>query len=267
MNNKVHLSKNDAKFKNARSVLLVVMILSLVNVVFPLLGIDVFFYYGSFLGAMFAISGMSNALIYADNMHLIIGAALALLSAAPLVVCYFVSKTKKFVGMLVATIYFSIDTIIMIYMMDMSMLTGAIIHVIVIVFLIIGVVYSKKASEDEKKFEAADQQEMVQEALKVESDEPETPAEPRILKITRPKNFIGCAIPMVCYVNGKEVCRLKNNQSTEVTVDSRRFEFGVALTNGMVNETEHIGEGTAQISLVLKMKAGMIANKIVIERE
>lgn len=272
----VNLSQNLAKFKNIKSLILVVIILSAVNVILPILGIDLMFYYASFLSSSFAVTGANLALLHGNNGYAIAGTVLSILTVVPYLVSYIIAEKKKVGSMILATVFFAIDTIAMAYsfvslitngIVESSMIIGILLHIFILVTFIIGITYAVKVVKEEKELVAQAEANMVAEAISVDAEEPETPAEPRILKITRAKSFIGCAVPMVCYVNDKEVCRLKNNQSTEVTVDSRRFKFGVSLSNGMSSTTEHIGEGTAQISLVLKMKTGMIANKIDIERE
>ena len=84
----------------------------------------------------------------------------------------------------------------------------------------------------------------------------------RQITVTRKKSFVGCAVPIICYVNGIEVCRLKNGASETFTAPAEPFELGVSLTNGLSANSVPVNYGEAPLSFRLEMKMGMAAAKI-----
>ena len=146
------------------------------------------------------------------------------------------------------------------------MLAGVIIHIVILVFFILSLGYAKKIVEEEKKMAETAEAEMVADAVNADSDEPVEEAQPRTITITRQKKLIGCAIVIVCYANGREICRLKNGQSTQVTVDSNAFELGAALANGFASGKISVAAGTAPLAFTLRPKSGAIAGSIVIKQ-
>lgn len=260
-----------AKYKNVRSLLILVLVLSAVNVIFPVLGIYFMFYYGTFTSAFLSTYGIVLAEATGDTAYVLLGALLSAISVAPIIVCFVLSKKHKVGAMIASTILMGADTAFMAlnFVLDIkagyfesSMITGFIVHILVIAFLAAGISYAKKLVEEEKA--AANAPTEVEIPAASVTEEP-TEITPRVITVTRRKSFVGCAVPIVCYVNGNEVCRLKNGKSAEITVDSRTFELGAAFPNGLATGRITVPQGTYPLSFTVSVKPGLVSNSIVIE--
>lgn len=89
----------------------------------------------------------------------------------------------------------------------------------------------------------------------------------REVTFARKKSFVGCAIALVVYVDGVEVCRLKNGESRKVSVPTTAFELGAALSNGLSVEKQNILDGNTASTFTFQLKMGMTAAKILISAE
>ena len=163
--------------------------------------------------------------------------------------------------MVAALVIFSIDTLLLLvdfigYMSngDLSMLVDFALHILLIVYLAMGVKYGFDIKKE--KSAAKPDQKPISDGTDISS------SATRQLTIVRNKAFSGSVIPMVCYIDGKEVCRLKNGKSAVISVPVHSFPFGVSLSNNLATGEAEIPAGEDNISYSLTIKSGMVANTI-----
>ena len=128
------------------------------------------------------------------------------------------------------------------------------------------VIYGTKAKEEAKEIETQTNEQMVAEAISVENGETvEEPDVQRTLTITRAKKYAGCAVPIICYVNGEQVCMLKNGKSESIQVTGNSFELGATLKNGLAVGKVTVPAGTDALNYRVYVKWGMVVATLVVE--
>ena len=81
--------------------------------------------------------------------------------------------------------------------------------------------------------------------------------------MVRKKSFVGSAVPIVCYVNGKAVCALKNGETQTFQIDERAVQMSGALSNGLGVGDIDIPAGTTNLTYEMVMKMGFSSNYVV----
>ena len=274
MNNNVVLSPNAAKYKNARLSLLLVLIFSVLNLI--MMFSNTYLLFSARIPLVIATVGL---IMHQDTMeviYLVITIALAVITLIPYLLCWLFSK-KRVGWMIAALVIFSVDTVFLLidvpsYLAsgDFSIFIDVIIHGIIIYELAVGV-----SSGFKLKTEAALQQQAEEQAAKLaeqageqteESGEP-VPEETRVITVTRKKSFVGCANPIVVYVNNQAACRIKNGQTEKITVPVTEFQLGAALPNGFAANTVIVPNGYDTPTYSLQIKMGFSSSTILINRE
>jgi len=299
MNNRITLLPSSAKYKNARISLLIVLICSVLNLV--LLFADHYFLFSARLSLVFFAVGMGMEGASGSEIYLIVGIVLAVISLVPYLLAWIFSK--KHVGWMIAgLVYFAIDTVILaidipayIELKDFSFVFDLLVHGVLLYEFAVGVkagfAMKKEAAEAEAKeanaataakipatdladdlFEVAtaDAEKKDEESDgAVDEAKKDAPLQVELREVTfaRKKSFVGCAIALVVYVDGVEVCRLKNGESRKVSVPTTAFELGAALSNGLSVEKQNILDGNTASAFTFQLKMGMTAAKILISAE
>ena len=177
--------------------------------------------------------------------------------------------------MIGALVMFSLDTLLFLpdfitFLMagDFSMILDLAFHVYALVSLAMGVSYGLKAKKEAAS--AAEAIPTIADAM-IGNETDYAAAQndifaglQRTVTVTRKKSFVGCAIPIVIYANGQEVCRLKNGESQTVTVGANSFELGATLSNGLGAGSTIVPEGTTALSYQAAIKSGMMASRVVL---
>lgn len=268
MNNRQFLSQNEAKFKNARLALLSIVIFSAINL-FSMVLLDTYFLFSAYLPQVLASVG---AVFYLETGMIaiyFIFAILGLLTVVPYLLCWIFSK-KNHGWMIAALVIFSLDSALFLYDFiwlliegDFSYILDLVIRAWALVSLIFGVKYGLKAKAESAGDESEELSDAIEDPTEDATEVAEGGAE-RTITVTRKKSYIGCAILMICYANGKEVCQLKNGETKSFTVSDNSFELGVMLKNGMCSGSLSVDAGTDALNYKVAIKAGMMANTIVI---
>lgn len=260
MKNNIALSQNGAKYKNARYSLLIIVILSTVNL-FSMIFADMYFLFSAYLPqilfyaghALYSESGMIKFLIVAD--------VFAVIAIIPYLLCWIFSK-KRVGWMIAALVMFSLDSLL--FLIDYIPYIAAgnfdgildmVIRIWALGSLILGVKYGFRAKKEVEETPA----------ISTDGDVPseEVWQQTRTVTVTRKKSFVGCAAPVVCHVNGREVCTLKNGETKNFAAPVGEFTLSASLSNGL-------GTGEVTVPAVIKMeydlkvKMGMTASKVVI---
>lgn len=267
MNQRPQLSPTLGKYNNMRSSLMMIVILSLINV-FAIMFTDTYFIFSSYITQTIAAVGYVMAEESGENIYLIISAVLGVLSVVPYLICWIFSK-KHFGWMIGALIFFAIDSLLFFidfiaFMAngDMSMLIDLLFRIYAIGTLAMGIKYGLDLKNEAYQAEFASPAECV--APEASTEAPASSGITRQITVTRKKSFVGCAVPIICYVNGNEVCRLKNGASATFSAPYESFELGASLSNGLSANAEIIPYGEAPLSFRFEIKMGMAAGKIII---
>ena len=263
------------KYKNARVSLLIVLICSLINVFALFAGY--YFYFSSRIALVLVAIGMQVDVTAGTTFFKFVFAALAVASLVPYLLSWIFSK-KRVGWMIAALALFSVDTLVLLIDVpsvikggDYTIIIDIVVHAIILFELAIGVKAGfsmKKEAEDaaaqEQKAQAENDETVSENDGTIsENDESKT----RSAVITREKSFLGVAVPFIVYVNGREICRLKNGESQTVNVPSSSFELSVALNNGFANAKKTVEAGEEEISFALKTKMGFSSSSIQITQK
>lgn len=268
-------SLNDAKYRNMRISLLLIVIASTVNL-FSIILTETYFLFSAYITQLLALVGYSLYLETQMIVYPIVMGVIGLITVVPYLLCFIFSK--KHVGWMIgALVIFSLDSLLFLpdffaFLMqgDVSMILDLAIRIYALVSLAMGVSYGLKAKKETAN--AADAIPTMGDATVgvgadyVPSFDAQVSDVTREVTVTRKKSFVGCAMPIVIYVNGKEVCRLKNGETQTVTVGSNSFELGAKSTNGLCAGSTMVPTGTDALSYQAAIKTGMVANHIVLTR-
>lgn len=269
MDNKTTLLPSSGKYKNARISLLIVLLLSVVNVL--AMFADTYFLFSAHIALVIANVGLILKLETGENVYLIVGIVISLITLIPYLISWIFSKKR--VGWLIASlVLFVIDTIVLAIEIptylsfgDFSIFIDLIVHIIVIYELFVGV--QAGFAMKKEAIEAAQAEEDTSSPFDLDAElVPESEAT-REITVRRKKAFVGCAILLIIYVNGMEVCQLKNGQSEKLVVPASTFELGVALKNGFAVNKLTVESGSDPLAYTVKVKAGFASSSVVIERE
>ena len=268
MNKKLIVSQEDVKYKNGRMSLLIIVICSALNIILPVL-LGSYFLFSAYIPMYVADLGYYMYVESGEMLLWIIGIIIGFITLVPYVLCFIFSK-KKVGWMIDALVMLGLDTLFFIpdfiFFMangELSALLDLAFHIYALVTLIMGVVAGTKAEKQARpEFEtsAADVgvDVNVNDSLEGDTSSPFT----RTLILVRPKAYAACAVKFVFFVNGSDVCTLKNGETSTLTVTGNSFELSAAMANGLGSTTVTVPAGTADISYTLVVKMGMTAANI-----
>lgn len=262
-NKNIALSSNEAKYKNARISLLTIVILSAVNL-FSIVFSDSYFLFSAYLPQILIYSGYDLYSQSGMQEYLIVAMVFAAIVIIPYLLAFIFSKKR--VGWLVAAlVMFSLDSILFlwdfIYLISAGYFDGIldlIIRIWAIGSLILGVRYGFLA-----KKEAATAHEEASDTLSADQGEEYAVQETRTVTVTRKKAYAGCAVAVVCHINGREVCTLKNGETKSFAAPVGEFTLSASLSNGF-GAGEIVVPPVVRMEYDLKVKMGLAASKIVI---
>ena len=107
MNQQTLISQNDAKYKNARLSLLLIVLFSVVNVFSMTFG-DTYFLFSAFLPQILVMVGLELTYEAGDNLYMIVAMVMAVISIVPYLLCWIFSK-KRVGWMIAALVFFILD--------------------------------------------------------------------------------------------------------------------------------------------------------------
>ncbi len=258
------------QYRSARGSLLTIVLLSVINV-FSMIFSGSYFLFSAYLPQLFIYMGLDLAAESGDSLFLIVAGVFAVIVVVPYLLCWIFSK--KHVGWMIGalcmfsldSVLFLVDFVAFLQAGDFTMIIDLLIRVWAIVSLILGVKHGLAAKKEAENapLEATP-------AFAENGDAAPDAAYSgfqRPLTLIRQKAFAASLVPMACYVNGKEVCVLKNGESQTVYAPEEAFElkvmlvaanngaFGVqpAPTQGSIT----VDAGTAPLTYTLRMKSGL----------
>lgn len=262
-------SSNDAKYKNARVNLLLVVIFSAINV-FSILFTNTYFLFSAFIPQLITEVG---AIMYQESgvaLFAVVASVLSLVTVVPYLLAWIFSK-KNVGWMIAATVLYTVDTLLFLGTFISLIMQGEIFGIADIVFhawvifsLISAVVYGLRAS-NEKEVSPAEGSNAF--AFGNAAGTPEAGQQDgatRMLTVTREKKFAGSAIQFICFVNGQELFRLKNGETKAAEVPASAFELGFMLANEMASDKVTVRAGDTSIAYSVLMQMGFNAGKFVI---
>ena len=259
------LSQNEAKYRNARVSLLVIIAFSILNI-FTITSSGTYYMISSYISQIVTVVGYSLYLELNQKLFLILFGAIAAALILPYLLCFFFCK--RHVGWMIgATVMFSLDTLLLLIDVipgvlggDYVILINLAFHIYALVTLIMGIKYGRDMKRDEAA--AATASVFSENAAPAESgfDTAYGFDAVRTVTVTRKKSFVAMAIPEVIYVNGQEVCRLQNGKSASFQAPDTEFELGMRLSNGMIVGSTRVPAGEAPVAYEISIKMGAFAN-------
>lgn len=246
------------KYNNSRLSILLLFIFSVINI-FSISTLSTYFLFSAYLPQVLI------SLAYLDPSLTPVMVILSILYILPYLLCYIFSK-KKAGWMVAALVLFSVDSLIFLidffaYLAagDLSFIIDLIFRIYVLASLIIGVVNRKQAVLVANGVQENAANENVNQGSETEGnvDFYDTT---RQLTVHRKKKFVGCAVAILVYANGKELGKLKNGQTETFTVPARAFHLRVAFSNGLSDNSIEIAAGESPIAYEVVPKMGFTAN-------
>lgn len=260
------------QYRSARGSLLTIVLLSVINV-FSMIFSGSYFLFSAYLPQLFIYMGLDLAAESGDSLFLIVAGVFAVIVVVPYLLCWIFSK--KHVGWMIGALcMFSLDSVLFLFDFvaflqagDFTMIIDLLIRVWAIVSLILGVKHGLAAKKEAENAPLeADAAPAFAENGAAAPDAAYSGFQ-RPITLARQKAFAASLVPMACYVNGKEVCVLKNGESQTVYAPEEAFElkvmlvaanngaFGVqpAPTQGSIT----VDAGTAPLTYTLRMKSGL----------
>ena len=246
------------KYNNSRQSILLLFIFSVINI-FSISTLGTYFLFSAYLPQVLI------SLAYLDPSLTPVMVILSILYILPYLLCYIFSK-KKAGWMIAALVLFSVDSLFFLIDLpaylaagDLSFIIDLIFRIYVLASLIIGVVNRKQAMLAANGVQENAANENVNQGSETEGnvDFYDTT---RQLTIHRKKKFVGCAVAILVYANGKELGKLKNGQTETFTVPARAFHLRVAFSNGLSDNSIEIAAGESPIAYEVVPKMGFTAN-------
>ena len=246
------------KYNNSRLSILLLFIFSVINI-FSISTLGTYFLFSAYLPQVLI------SLAYLDPSLTPVMVILSIIYILPYLLCYIFSK-KKAGWMVAALVLFSVDSLIfLIYFFaylaagDLSFIIDLIFRIYVLASLIIGVVNRKQAVSVANGVQENAANENVNQGSETEGnvDFYDTT---RQLTVHRKKKFVGCAVAILVYANGKELGKLKNGQTETFTVPARTFHLRVAFSNGLSDNSIEIAAGESPIAYEVVPKMGFTAS-------
>ena len=246
------------KYNNSRLSILLLFIFSVINI-FSISTLGTYFLFSAYLPQVLI------SLAYLDPSLTPVMVILSILYILPYLLCYIFSK-KKAGWMVAALVLFSVDSLFFLIDLfaylaagDLSFIIDLFFRIYVLASLIIGVVNRKQAVSVANGVQENAANENVNQGSETEGnvDFYDTT---RQLTVHRKKKFVGCAVAILVYANGKELGKLKNGQTETFTVPARTFHLRVAFSNGLSDNSIEIAAGESPISYEVVPKMGFTAN-------
>ena len=247
------------KYNNSRQSILLLFIFSVINI-FSISMLGTYFLFSAYLPQVLI------SLAYLDPSLTPVMVILSILYILPYLLCYIFSK-KKAGWMIAALVLFSVDSLFFLIDLpaylaagEVSFLIDLFFRIYVLASLIIGVVNAKQATlVANGGMQGNTETESVNQEGETEGnvDFYDTT---RQLTIDRKKKFVGCAVAILVYANGKELGKLKNGQTETFTVPARTFHLRVAFSNGLSDNSIEIAAGESPIAYEVVPKMGFTAN-------
>lgn len=246
------------KYNNSRQSILLLFIFSVINI-FSISMLSTYFLFSAYLPQVLI------SLAYLDPSLTPVMVILSILYILPYLLCYIFSK-KKAGWMVAALVLFSVDSLFFLIDLfaylaagDLSFIIDLIFRIYVLASLIIGVVNRKQAVSVANGVQENAANENVNQGSETEGnvDFYDTT---RQLTVHRKKKFVGCAVAILVYANGKELGKLKNGQTETFTVPARTFHLRVAFSNGLSDNSIEIAAGESPIAYEVVPKMGFTAN-------
>lgn len=279
---------NEIKYeRNGRKPLLLLWILSIVNIVF-IFALDRYFIFSVYLVNILAAVGKLYYVGTGEIAYIIVFIILSLLVTAVYFVCWLMSK-KNYGWLIAALVIFCIDTLLMVAMNIFTLASGdfegiyvlifdLVFHVLAIVDLAIGVKYGRAAKidglpqEPDSVFsgEANSFEEGAQTRENTETGGERSYYSDYKRKVTlqRAKSFVGCAVAIFVYIDGKEVAKLKNGEVSDITVSGEPHELMCAFkSTGAESNIVTIPEGDTPLKYSVKINAGFTKASVQITEE
>ena len=246
------------KYNNSRQSILLLFIFSVINI-FSISTLGTYFLFSAYLPQVLI------SLAYLDPSLTPVMVILSILYILPYLLCYIFSK-KKAGWMIAALVLFSVDSLFFLIDLpaylaagDLSFIIDLIFRIYVLASLIIGVVNRKQAVSVANGVQENAANENVNQGSETEGnvDFYDTT---RQLTVHRKKKFVGCAVAILVYANGKELGKLKSGQTETFTVPARTFHLRVAFSNGLSDNSIEIAAGESPIAYEVVPKMGFTAN-------
>lgn len=246
------------KYNNSRQSILLLFIFSVINI-FSISMLGTYFLFSAYLPQVLI------SLAYLDPSLTPVMVILSILYILPYLLCYIFSK-KKAGWMIAALVLFSVDSLFFLIDLpaylaagEVSFLIDLFFRIYVLASLIIGVVNRKQAVSVANGVQENAANENVNQGSETEGnvDFYDTT---RQLTIHRKKKFVGCAVAILVYANGKELGKLKSGQTETFTVPARTFHLRVAFSNGLSDNSIEIAAGESPIAYEVVPKMGFTAN-------
>ena len=256
MNNRTFLSSNDTKYKNARASLLMIVLLSTLNLLTVTIG-DTYFLFSAHIPTVLAATGAALAQEAGNNLLLIIMVVLAAILIVPYLVCWIFSK--KHVGWMIGalvlfgvdSLFFLLDFVSLLADGEFTMFIDLVFRIWAIGSLIAGVNYGLKAKKEKGAAENGENVDaMFPQQEEIADDFP------RQITVTRKKAFSGCAVAIVVFADGKEICQLKNGESKTISVPSRTFKLGGMFASGLASGDLTVPAESSCTSYQFAVKSG-----------
>lgn len=251
------------KYTSSRWSILMLFIFSAINI-FSISASGTYFLFSAYLPQVF----ISLALVESSWM---VGMVIAsIVYILPYLFCYIFSK-KKVGWMIAALVLFSVDSLFFLIDLpaylaagDLSFIIDLAFRVYVLVSLIMGVVHGKQVeailnvgpqenTAQENPYQDSATEESAESATEEASDLYDAT---RQLTIQRKKAFVGCAVGISVYANGKELGILKSGQKETFTVPARSFHLRISFTNGLSDNSIEIAAGESPIAYEIVPKMG-----------
>lgn len=244
--------QSDMKYKQAKGSLLAIILFSLVNL-FALTFTDSYFLFSAYFTQLFgymAWAAAEEAAMGLAFVFIFIGA----LTLVPYLLCFIFAK-KRYGWLIAALVMFSLDTLLLLIDSigafaagDMSYLLDIIFHAYALFALGSAIAAGKQAKKINEEVAAT-------EAVTEESAE--LTLERRKVVLEREKKFTGCAVPFICYVDGKEVAAVKNGETVEINVDGNTHELTVMVVNTGRAASIQLREGLSTVYVKLSVKSSL----------
>lgn len=263
MTNKINVVALNAKYKQARSFLLLIVIFSVINLVSVAFA-NTYFLFSAYLTQIIAFVGAQMYLETGGIVFLIIFGIIGLVTIVPYLLCYIFSK-KRVGWMLAAMILFAADSAL--FLIDFvsalaagepGLITDFIIHGAALFYLIYGVVNGKKLKAAEQEMDAMPENEDEQ------NDPTLDPTYNAVRQITvrRKKKFAGMAVAIDCYVDDQLLCSLKNGEEKVLTLNENAHTIVFFFPGGNPSRPVTVPEGIENYGYEAWVKTGMVAASI-----
>ncbi|MCQ2429428.1 MAG: hypothetical protein MJ192_03750 [Clostridia bacterium] len=276
-------SKYYQHWMTARIDLLLVFVLSALNIIMiPLT--DRYFTFATYISDILLGTFWTIRMEEGVMIPYIFGAILTLILIAVFLVLFFVSK-KHWGAMLAGTILYGLDTLLLIMDMVSVFVTGEALaglsflgmlvwHACGMFIFISALIKCRTAPINPALIQKEEAEEAAAATgigiLSVNEDgtisETTENLGTRQLTVTRPKNFVGCAIPFSMSIDGEQLFLLKNGKSETLTVTAGACRLEGHTGNGIASSVD-IPAGTEDLSYEVSMKMGMWANEFVFTRK